>query len=61
MFGNINMTHKLPVINFEPQCCTCENDAVDDRTCPYSEEICNDSDFTCNCCKYCEYQCAMDI
>lgn len=40
--------------------CTCGEQTHEEHTCPFAEEIhsCND---LCNCCPYCEYQCAMDI
>ncbi len=31
------------------------------HTCPYAEDINNDSDSQCNCCGDCCYECAMDI
>ena len=33
----------------------------EDHTCPYNEDVNNDSASTCNCCDDCAYQCAMDI
>ena len=44
----------------EKEGCTCSN-GYDDHTCPFSEEIHNDSDSLCNCCPECEYQCGQDI
>lgn len=40
--------------------CTCREQTHEEHMCPSAEEIhsCND---LCNCCSYCEYQCAMDI
>jgi len=35
--------------------------AEDSHTCPFAEEIRDDHDSECNCCKECTYQCAMDI
>lgn len=44
------------------KCEKCQvNDACDDHTCPYAEEINNDSESTCNCCDECTQECAMDI
>lgn len=31
------------------------------HTCPYAEDIHNDSDTMCDCCPSCEHNCAMDI
>lgn len=41
--------------------CTCSEEYIKEHTCPYQEDINNDSESTCNCCDYCTYQCAMDI
>jgi hypothetical protein len=43
------------------ECCTCDKHHYDEHTCPFAEEINDDSETLCNCCPYCEYQCAMDI
>ena len=40
--------------------CTCDEHYWDSHTCPYHTEI-NDDDSECNCCPYCEQQCADDI
>ena len=40
--------------------CTCDKYQYEEHVCPYSEEINNNSDYLCNCCPYCEHQCAMD-
>lgn len=40
--------------------CTCA-DGGDEHTCPYAEEIHNDYESLCNCCDYCQQQCAWDI
>lgn len=43
-------------------CNKCEkNEAEEFHTCPYAEEINNDSEFTCDCCEGCQQQCADDI
>lgn len=31
------------------------------HTCPYAEDIRNDSESLCNCCDDCTYECAQDI
>lgn len=41
--------------------CRCGDDGIEAHTCPYAEEIGNDSETLCNCCDYCSYQCAMDV
>jgi hypothetical protein len=33
----------------------------EDHTCPFSEEINEDTTTLCNCCNICTYECAMDI
>jgi len=40
---------------------SCKCPSSEEHTCPYSEEINNDSTSTCNCCKECTFQCSMDI
>jgi hypothetical protein len=42
-----------------PICST--NDAEQPHTCPFAEEINNDTETLCTCCADCEHQCAMDI
>ena len=39
----------------------CSNPAGKSHTCPYREEIHNDHNYTCECCKECTRECAMDI
>ena len=31
------------------------------HSCPFAEEIHDNSDESCNCCSACEHECAMDI
>lgn len=31
------------------------------HTCPFQEDVCNDSTYKCNCCAHCQHECAMDI
>lgn len=38
-----------------------KHEAQDEHTCPYQEEINDDKEYTCTCCKECEEDCAMDI
>jgi len=40
--------------------CTCDEHHWDSHPCPYQQEI-NGNDDGCNCCPYCEQQCADDI
>jgi hypothetical protein len=39
----------------------CTNPEEADHTCPFSEEINNDSESLCNCCSDCRRECAEDI
>ena len=41
--------------------CSCGNEYIGEHTCPYQEEINEDSETLCNCCKECTQQCAWDI
>ena len=41
--------------------CTCDKHHYDNQTCPFAEDINDDSDTMCNCCPYCEQECAWDI
>lgn len=41
--------------------CKCGKERKEDHTCPFAEEINNDNDSLCNCCKDCIRNCAMDI
>ena len=44
------------------KCSMCEiNEAQSKHTCPYAEDINDDSDSLCNCCSNCEHECCMDI
>ena len=44
------------------KCSICKiNDAKSEHTCPYAEDINDDSDSLCNCCSNCEHECCMDI
>jgi len=55
----------------EEPTCTCrfnpsDRDAkghpgVAPHKCPYSEEICDDSETLCTCCSFKEHECLMDI
>jgi hypothetical protein len=55
-FWNTELSH-------EPkQLCRCGVNAVaEPHTCPFSEEIRNDSTSLCTCCAACEHECVMDI
>jgi hypothetical protein len=42
--------------------CECGPDAqIEPHTCPFAEEINNDSDTLCTCCETCKCGCAQDI
>ncbi len=46
------------------KCCgraSCTNPATEEHTCPYAEDINNDSTTLCTCCADCQHECAMDI
>jgi hypothetical protein len=44
------------------KCDKCKaNDALDPHTCPYAEEINDDSRTLCNCCDDCTSECADDV
>lgn len=52
-----------PVIVQKVKCQSCgkEFDELPLHTCPFAEEIHNDSEKMCNCCERCTHECAMDI
>jgi hypothetical protein len=57
----ISMTD-LPIIDNKcPSNFDCGKAATEDHTCPYAEDINNDSESLCNCCDDCANECAMDI
>lgn len=41
--------------------CNEENEDAIAHTCPYAEDIHNDSESLCNCCDACTQECANDI
>jgi hypothetical protein len=41
--------------------CNCGNEQDDEHTCPFAEDVGNDSESLCRCCEECTYQCAMDV
>ena len=41
--------------------CTCDEEYIEEHTCPFKEEIDGDEISTCNCCLYCQEQCMQDI
>ena len=45
----------------EEEKCSCENDAQSLHTCPYAEDVNNDSVALCNCCAECIKECLNDI
>jgi hypothetical protein len=51
-----------PLVSSSGKCSRCKtNDASDDHTCPYAEEINDDHESLCDCCADCENECCMDI
>jgi hypothetical protein len=44
----------------EGKVCTCDR-GYELHSCPYQADINNDDTPCCNCCPYCEDQCAWDI
>ena len=41
--------------------CEGKNETAEPHTCPFAEEIGDDSETLCTCCDECAYECAMDI
>ncbi len=52
-----------PVVILQKVKCKCgkEFDELPLHTCPYQEDVNNDSEFTCNCCDECRQECRDDI
>lgn len=52
-----------PVVILQKVKCKCgkEFDELPLHTCPYQEDVNNDSEFTCNCCDECRQECCDDI
>jgi hypothetical protein len=43
-------------------CPSCgKNPAEEPHTCPYREDVHEDSEYQCTCCPYCTAECVMDI
>ena len=60
--GNTEYPVAAEFIEAVEKCESCgKNDATEPHTCPYAEEINNNSETLCNCCQDCVNQCAMDI
>ncbi len=58
----LNTKEKVVRRLLDDKCDSCEkNLAEDDHTCPYAEDIGDDSETLCNCCEECEGECARDI
>ena len=56
-FGEeVNMTEKC-----EGGFCEGRNEATEPHTCPYAEDINDDSVTLCNCCEFCTDSCADEI
>lgn len=49
-----------PALKPDPVC-KCGETGEPDHSCPYAEEINDDSDSLCNCCQKCRHECAMDV
>ena len=54
------MTPKEKALELSDKC-SCGNEYIGEHTCPYQEEINEDSETLCNCCKECTQQCVWDI
>lgn len=53
---------ELTELDQDDKCQSCQNEeALELHTCPYAEEINNDSENLCNCCSNCINQCYQDI
>lgn len=67
LFEAVNDQEKVPDLEqatYDVLCfghCRCGNPGTEEHTCPYAEDINNDSESLCNCCNECAGQCAMDI
>ena len=59
-FRGENMTNEDARAAGLCQGCT-KKSAEPDHTCPFAEEINEDSESLCNCCSDCAYECAMHI
>jgi hypothetical protein len=42
-------------------CEKCAENLEDEHTCPFAEEINDDSETLCNCCDDCTHECGMSI
>lgn len=52
----------LPVLQEEKEnTCKCGGEGEEDHSCPYQEDINDDYETKCNCCRECRHECAMDI
>lgn len=59
--GSNPATHRQNGEGME-KCTRCENNAAEpEHSCPYQSEINGDDQYACDCCKECEYNCAMEI
>lgn len=44
------------------KCSRCnKNDAAELHTCPFAEDVNNDTETLCDCCEECTHECEMDI
>lgn len=42
-------------------CDKCGGQVHEIHTCPYQFDVNKDSEYECNCCNICEFDCAMDV
>ncbi len=47
--------------NVYGQQCKCGNTSEELHPCPYKQEMCEDENTLCNCCKDCQHECCMDV
>lgn len=45
----------------KPKYCTCKQNDDEEHNCSYEEEINDNYEFKCTCCKFCEQECRDDI
>jgi len=59
--NNISTDFTDFIFGREPVKCKCGNEEEPEHPCPYSMELSDFDDNTCNCCDNCQHQCSMDI
>ena len=50
-----------PIFNEDENKCRCGRSNDELHICPGAADLYGDYETLCNCCEYCEYNCAMDI